>query len=73
MATQCKDFAKTLDNAENRERGWVGEGGGGGKVERGFDKKKEEEPYIEPWTPECESTNAGSTAAGSGLFPPTCA
>lgn len=65
-------FAKTLDDDdEEEERG----GWGGEKVTwRKFENEtKQEQPYIKPWTPESESTNARSTAAGFGLFPPTCA
>lgn len=65
-----QSFAKTLDDDDNKE-----EGRGEEKVEwRKFEQKtKQKQPYIKPWTPESESTNARSTAAGFGLFPPICA
>lgn len=74
MAMQCKVLLKNkqkIDDDDNeKEEGGVGEKAEWRKFE---DETKREQPYIEPWTPESESSNACSTAAGFGLCPPTCA
>ena len=76
MATQCKVLLKHYDDDDDdNDDNDDGGDGEGEKVEwrKSEQETKQEQPYIEPWTPECESTNARSTAAGFGLFPPTCA